>query len=160
MQIVAEFDHQDEVIKARVMPESSLVASMTNSGKVNLYKMPEIIGQEHTGERLQSQLNGLTQEAFALSWNRVKKGLLVSCSEQDLVIWNALENVEPMQKYKDAHSNTVNDVRFGYENNQELMLSTGEDGHFKVWDLRQEKPTMIYQGSEESLCVGAFNPIN
>ena len=44
MQIIASLDHQDEVIRARVMPDSSLVGSMTNTGKINLYKMPEING--------------------------------------------------------------------------------------------------------------------
>jgi hypothetical protein len=55
-----------------------------------------------------------------------------------LVIWNALQAKEPMQKYKSAHAKEINDVRFGFENNSELMLSTGEDAHFKLWDLRQE----------------------
>ena len=40
-----EFDHEEEVIKARHMPHENangLVASMTNSGKINLYNLPEI----------------------------------------------------------------------------------------------------------------------
>jgi WD40 repeat protein len=43
-----------------------------------------------------------------------------------------------------------------------LLISTSEDGHFKIWDLR--KPTtefvMAYKDSEDSLCIGQFNPIN
>lgn len=44
LEIVKEFEHQDEVIKARAMPQNlSIVASMTNSGVINLYNMPEIV---------------------------------------------------------------------------------------------------------------------
>lgn len=45
LEIVKEFDHEDEVIKARHMPhknDKGLVASMTNSGVINLYNIPEI----------------------------------------------------------------------------------------------------------------------
>ena len=46
------------------------------------------------------------------------------------------------------------------------MISTADDGHFKIWDLRQTKSsgnngfTLTYKVAEESLCVGQFNPIN
>lgn len=160
MEVVCEFEHQDEVIKVRNMPNSCLVASMTNTGLVNLYNIPEIQGEEFSGERLDGQLKGLTIEGFALSWNKKKQGLICSCAEDYLVVWNALQSKEPMQKFLNAHSKDINDVRFGEANNPELMISTAEDGHFKLWDLRQEKATMLYQASEESLCVGAFNPIN
>ena len=40
---MSTFDHEDEVIKARCMPqEMSVVASMTNTGVINVYNMPEI----------------------------------------------------------------------------------------------------------------------
>ena len=49
MEIVKEFDHQDEVIKARAMPQNlSVVASMTNTGVINLYNMPEILEPENS----------------------------------------------------------------------------------------------------------------
>jgi hypothetical protein len=63
------------------MPDSCLVASMTNTGLINLYNIPEIDGGQHDGDRLHGSLVGLNQEGFALSWNRAKKGLICSCSE-------------------------------------------------------------------------------
>ena len=43
IQTVVEFPHEDEVIKARSMPqEPGVVASMTNTGVINLYEVPEI----------------------------------------------------------------------------------------------------------------------
>ena len=44
------------------------------------------------------------------------------------------------------------------------MLSTSDDAHFKIWDLRQSSKTftLACKGAEdgESLCVGQFNPLN
>lgn len=43
LELVTQFDHENEVIKARAMPQKlSIVASMTNSGAINIYNMPEI----------------------------------------------------------------------------------------------------------------------
>lgn len=91
LEVVKEFDHQDEVIKCRQMPqvnEKGLVASMTNSGAINLYNIPELSGtasgdfdgSQNEVQRLEKQLTGLEEESFALSWNRQKKGLLCSTS--------------------------------------------------------------------------------
>jgi hypothetical protein len=63
---------------------------MTNTGVINLYNIPEI-GQIKNGDmlingqkdellRLKSKLNGLSDESFALSWNKVRKGLLTSAA--------------------------------------------------------------------------------
>ena len=54
---------------------------MTNSGTINLYKVPEIEDRAAPAVRLQSTLTGLEAESFALSWNRQQKGKLVSCAE-------------------------------------------------------------------------------
>jgi hypothetical protein len=42
LEIVREFSHEQEVIKARCIPGGEVVASMTNSGVINLYNIPEI----------------------------------------------------------------------------------------------------------------------
>jgi len=42
MEIVCSLDHCDEVIKARAMPQDlSVVASMTNTGAIKIYDIPE-----------------------------------------------------------------------------------------------------------------------
>lgn len=42
-----------------------------------------------------------------------------------------------------------------------MMISTADDGHFKIWDIRDHsKFTLTYKVADESLCVGQFNPIN
>lgn len=64
MQVVSEFEHQGEVIKARCMPQDqTLVASMTNEGNVNLYNMPEVSNLTAPAsaevQRLKTTLTGL-----------------------------------------------------------------------------------------------------
>jgi WD40 repeat protein len=64
---------------------------------------------------------------------------------------------------ENAHADSINDVKFGPDGN--LLISTADDGHFKIWDLRTDtrKFTMAYKAVSddgESLCVGQFNPIN
>ena len=40
-----------------------------------------------------------------------------------------------------------------------MLISTSDDAHFKIWDVRTQKATLAYKAAEESLCVGAFNPL-
>jgi WD40 repeat protein len=54
-------------------------------------------------------------------------------------------------------------VKFGPCGN--LLISTADDGHFKIWDLRSSSKNsiMAYHAAPDdgdSLCVGQFNPIN
>jgi WD40 repeat protein len=40
------------------------------------------------------------------------------------------------------------------------LISTADDGHFKIWDIREKREIMTYKSGEDSLCIGQFNPIN
>ena len=40
------------------------------------------------------------------------------------------------------------------------MVSTSDDGHFKIWDLRTKKFSLAYKAADDSLCAGQFNPLN
>jgi WD40 repeat protein len=144
------------------------VASMTNSGEINLYNMPEIgqikdgqrVDNGHELQRLKGKLTGLTDESFALSWNKEKKGLLTSAAQTTICVWDTQKGSEPSLVFDNAHTDSINDVKFGPDGN--LLISTADDGHFKIWDLRSAKKfTMAYKAAEDdSLCVGQFNPLN
>lgn len=144
MEIVKEFEHQDEVIKARAMPQNlSVVASMTNKGLINLYNMPEILDPENSAasvevKRLRAQLTGLEEESFAVNWNRHQKGLLCSASQQNICVWDTEKSSEPSVKLTGAHVKDINDVNFSAHaaHGGNMMISTADDGHFKIWDLR------------------------
>jgi len=166
LEIVKEFDHQDEVIKARAMPQHlSTVASMTNSGNINIYNVPEIISPQEQCEvqRLKTTLIGLEEESFALSWNKQQQGLICSASAKTIAIWDINKQNTPTVTIAEAHTDAVNDVKFSGHpaHGGNVMISTADDGHFKVWDMRDtSRFTMTYKSAEDSLCVGQFNPIN
>lgn len=70
-----------------------------------------------------------------------------------------------MHVYEQAHGETrVNDANFSRHeaHGGNLFISTADDGHFKIWDLRQpeKKFVLAYKDAEQSLCVGQFSPHN
>jgi hypothetical protein len=93
------------VIKARCIPEGEVVASMTNSGVINLYNIPEISqiknglklenGEKDEMLRLKTKLNGLKDESFALSWNKVRKGYLTSAAQTTICVWDTQKGSDP-----------------------------------------------------------------
>ena len=73
------------------MPQNlAIVASMTNSGGINLYNFPEITDRSASepSERLKCKLTGLEDESFALSWNKHQQGLLASCAQKLICLWD------------------------------------------------------------------------
>lgn len=83
-----------------------------------------------------------------------------------ICVWNIEKQCEPDIVFSDAHVEQINDVKFSSHaaHDGNLMLSTSDDAHFKIWDLRQstKKFTLACKGADdgESLCVGQFNPLN
>jgi histone-binding protein RBBP4 len=116
---------------------------------------------------MRTQLTGLENESFSLSWNRFKKGHLCSTESLQICLWDIEKSSAPSLTIKDAHAENINDVRFSLHPADEgnMMISTSDGGHFKIWDVRQAQTmgnkgfVMTYQAGEESLCVGAFNPL-
>jgi WD40 repeat protein len=162
LEVVKEFEHEGEVIKSRCMPQNlSVVASMTNSGAINLYNLPEVnIGSDQKEvQRLKAKLTGLEEESFALSWNKNKQGLLCSASGTTVCVWDVEKNTTPSVELSNAHVENINDVKFS-QLNEHLMISTSDDGHFKIWDLRTQKFIQTFKAADDSLCAGQFNPLN
>jgi WD40 repeat protein len=108
-------------------------------------------------------LTGLNDESFALSWNKQRKGLLTSAAQTSICVWDTEKSCAPSVVFENAHTDGINDVKFGPDGN--LLISTADDGHFKIWDLRvsPQKFVMAYKAAPDdgdSLCVGQFNPNN
>lgn len=57
-----------------------MVASMTNTGKINLYNLKE--------ERAVGSLVGLTTESFSLQWSKLRPGLIMSAAGTNVCIWD------------------------------------------------------------------------
>lgn len=62
-----------------------------------------------------------------------------------------------------AHLNDteVNDASFSSLDSN-LIITSGNDGNFKIWDLRDNgyKYIMMGKASDDSLNTSAFNPVN
>lgn len=78
-----QINHQGEVNKARYMPQDQkIIATKTTCGEVDIFdyfKHPKTPVNDEVKPDL--RLIGHTQEGYGLSWNPIKKGLLLSGSD-------------------------------------------------------------------------------
>lgn len=99
------------------------------------------------------KLKGHDQEGYGLSWNPLKKGYLMSGSDdQKACIWdisavtNNSVNVEPLVSLNAAHSSIIEDVAWNHFD-QNIFTTVGDDKKMKIWDMRDPKrPTSSIEG--------------
>jgi histone-binding protein RBBP4 len=99
------------------------------------------------------KLKGLDQEGYGLSWNPLKKGYLMSGSDDHKAcIWdisavtNNSVNVEPLVSLNAAHSSIIEDVAWNHFD-QNIFTTIGDDKKMKIWDMRDPKrPTSSIEG--------------
>jgi WD40 repeat protein len=61
--------------------------------------------------------------------------LLASASETKICVWDISNKSTPFYEFLDAHTDSINDVKFS-PLDENLLISTADDGNFKLWDLR------------------------
>lgn len=168
------------MMKCRQNPEnSSMIASVTTSGVVNLYKTNAFEWYEHVHEgktqgSLVGKLHGLHEETFCLNWSRCASNLLASAAGNHVCIWdiNRTNGTETekmphgdkhqLMKFMNAHGdNQVNDAKFS-PLNPNYLVTAGSDGFFKVWDLRDNgyKHSFKCSSSKDQLNCATFNNVN
>ena len=94
-------------------------------------------------------------------------GLLASASRTAVCIWDVnseskTRDIHQKLKFENAHgTHDINDARFSPLNHH-LLVTSGSDGHFKVWDLRDNgyKSSLSVQASDNELNVCTFNNLN
>ena len=76
-------------------------------------------------------------------------------------MWDINKGSEASVKFSEAHVENINDVRFATHPSysEHMLISTADDGHFKIWDLRTNNFTFAHKASDESVCVGTFNSL-
>jgi histone-binding protein RBBP4 len=91
------------------------------------------------------RLIGHTQEGYGLAWNPIKRGLLLSGSDDcKACVWdvNATNSnqvtQEPMLSLNAAHSSIIEDVAWN-NFDQYIFASVGDDKKLKIWDTRDAK---------------------
>lgn len=90
LQMVDQILHEGEVMKCRLNPfNPGLIASVTTSGVVNLYKTSALgSANGDTKTPLVGKLHGLAGETFSLHWNRSHANLLASAVGTNVCIWD------------------------------------------------------------------------
>lgn len=130
-----------------------MIASITTSGVVNLYKtnsfeLSGVANGVQGSSSLVGKLHGLHEETFCLNWSKCASNLLTSAAGTNVCIWdiNRTNGTETeamphgdknqLMKFMNAHGDSqINDAKFSPLDPNTLVTSAS-DGLFKVWDLR------------------------
>lgn len=149
VEIVQRIRHHGEANKARIMPQNpELIASFSSTGTVYI-----VDRTKHSSDPTSDYSTGdiilphHEQEGFGLSWNKFKKGHLVTGSNDcSIALWDITRystdrrTMNPTNVIK-PHMSLVNDVEW-HPFNQDIFGSVSEDKSFNIHDTRQlDNPT-------------------
>ncbi|SSD60932.1 probable Histone acetyltransferase type B subunit 2 [Saccharomycodes ludwigii] len=138
IKIVKKFAHEEEVNRARYMPQNTdLIATINGSGTVFLYDK-----SKNKQEALVSKFVAHTENGYGLSFNPNIKNQLLSCSDDKTVaLWDITNNKAPLH-FIEPHVDMVNDCKWS-NFNEALFGSVSEDKHLYLYDTRCTKKNMI-----------------
>ena len=160
------------------MPQNPcLIASKTISGEVHIFdytKHPsKPVADSLTGSKASPnlRLTGHTKEGYGLAWSPLKKGNLLSGSEDEIIChWdiqasynsnnNNASSIKPLNVFR-GHGGIVEDVAWHYSQ-ENVFASVGDDFRLILWDLRSasESKLIVNRAHEEEINSVAFCPAN
>jgi len=164
--ITMKINHNGEVNRARYMPQkSNIIATKSPNAEVYLFNT-----QNHPSKPNDDKfspdliLTGHTKEGYGLSWNVLKEGQLLSCSDDKTIcLWdvegNKQGNTLKAQTIFSCHTEVVEDVAW-HKHHDSLFGSVGDDKKLLVWDIRQDSKDPIYKVDAHKSDVNclSFNP--
>ena len=111
-------------------------------------------------------LTGHTQEGYGLAWNPIKKGYLLSGSDDcRAVVWdinrnsNSSPTLDPIYDFE-AHSSIVEDVTWN-NFDENIFVTVGDDKKFKIWDMRDiKKATSSVEGHVQEIMSVDCSPFD
>jgi histone-binding protein RBBP4 len=171
-----KIQHQGEVNRARFMPQNPfLVASRGPSPEVFVFDRSKHPSKPEPGSAFSPQIvcSGHTKEGYGLAWSKLKKGYLLSGSEDTTVcLWDiqanpaaasgtAAERVQPLSIFK-GHTAVVEDIDW-HAKDSNLIASVSDDRSIRLWDIRNGA-TKGHDHILENAHTGdingiAFNPV-
>jgi histone-binding protein RBBP4 len=144
-----------EVNKARHMPQDEfVVATKTTSGQVHVFDVTKHPSMPAKDQPSQPQVRclGHTAEGYAIDWNPINKGQIVSGADDGSICrWDlgslsrdSAATAEAIVSIPNAHEGATEDVQWHTQHNY-LFASCGDDGMVRVWDTRAADPTVASQ---------------
>jgi len=146
--------HDGEINRARYMPQNpDLIATKTTMGDIFIFdrtkhsSMPSHPSSDGSFQcHPELKLKGHSKEGYGLSWNRRKEGHLISGSDDHLVCYwdirqmeKGVKEIQALRKFS-GHSSIVGDVSW-YHFHDSIFGSVGDDGKLMIWDVRDPSNT-------------------
>ncbi|CAI2314043.1 unnamed protein product [Caenorhabditis sp. 36 PRJEB53466] len=158
-------NHPTEVHRARYMPQNPIIiASRGTEDDVFVFDYTKHPSEPHdNGFRPQLRLKGHRGEAYGLSWNKLREGILITAGyDQSICLWDINSNqtvsgeVGPVSRFG-GHSGNVEDVCF-HNFHENIFGSTGDDCKLNLYDLRADRrPRLSVIGHTADVTCLAFN---
>lgn len=133
IRIVQKFEHDEEVNRARYMPQdANIIATINGSGVISIFD------RESEQNKAIRTLKYHKDNGYGLSFNPNWEGHLLSGSDDHtMALWD-ISKTEPIQTWETAHSDIVNDCKWN-NFNKDVFGSVSEDSTLKIHDLRNDK---------------------
>ncbi|KAF4103389.1 glutamate-rich WD repeat-containing protein 1 [Onychostoma macrolepis] len=97
-----------------------------------------------------------------LQWSPTEATVFASCSvDQSIRVWDIRAPPNSMLSANEAHSSDINVI--SWNRTEPFILSGGDDGHLKVWDLRQfqsGRPVASFKQHSAPVTSVEWNPVD
>lgn len=139
VKIIKKFEHENEVTRARYMPQdNNLIATINGEGTIYLYNRDNDV---ESG--LLSTFQFHNENGYGLSFNPNEKGKLLSGSDDsNIALWDVTgKSQKPILTLTNRHSDIVNDCKWhNFDHN--IFGSVSEDNTLQLHDQRTENSSI------------------
>jgi WD40 repeat protein len=167
IEIVQKINHSGEVNRARYMPQNPcIIATKTVQNEVFIFDYTKHSSKPAADGKCAPDIRllGHEKEGYGLSWNPLKKGYLLSASDDTHVCMWDVSQVSAVQSSLAAiatfahHASVVEDVAW-HHFHESFFGSVGDDKLLNIWDIRQpSKPTNSIEAHTAEVNCLSFSP--
>lgn len=158
IKITKKFANSYEVNRCRYMPQEPQVAATINGeGEIDIYDLD--------GDKKTSVHHITTHDAngYGLCWNPLKKGHLLTSSDDKTAAVTDISNGSPTTAYRiQSHNDIVNDAKWS-PFNENVFGSVSDDKYLHIFDLRESRDPVMKayvpdSGGINTLSFSQFSP--